>query len=222
MKIHRDIEQGTPEWFSLRVNKATASCFADVMAKGQGKTREKYLNRVIAEVLTGKPAETYRNGDMDRGQDQEPLARWALEERRNCSIERVSFIEHDTIRAGCSPDGLIAGQERGIEIKSVIPTVQVATLRAGGYPSEHRAQVQGSMWITGWQAWEFCSYCPDMPEKHQLYTFTVERDEAYITLIEKEVVAFIADVDRAIARLDLAHLGTEELLHRSLKEAVTA
>lgn len=202
MKVYTDIEQGTPEWFSLRVGKATASEFSSVMAKGQGKTRAKYLRRVITEALIGKPVESFRNADTDRGTEQEPMARWAYELATGHSVQRVAFIDHDTMRAGCSPDGLIVGKRRGAEIKCVIPTVQVDTLLAGGIPSEHRAQVQGSMWITGFEEWDFCSYCPDMlTDEHRLYIHTVKRDEAYIKIIENEVISFLADVDRALAQL---------------------
>jgi hypothetical protein len=59
----------------------------------------------------------------------------------------------------------------------VIPTVQLDTILSGGYPPEHKAQVQGSLWITGRKWWDFCSYSPDMPGKLRLYIFRVERDE---------------------------------------------
>lgn len=217
MKVHRDVEQGTPEWDALRRGKVTASCFADVLAKGQGKTRAKYLRRVVAEILTGKTVETFRNADTDRGQELEPMARWAYEIATGHTVERVAFIDHDELRAGCSPDGLIVGQKRGVEIKCVIPTVQVDTLDGGGYPSEHKAQIQGSMWITGYEAWDFCSYSPDMPEKLRTYIHTVERDEPYIQMLQNEVGAFLAEADRMRKRIDLVGLGFEEILQRSLR-----
>lgn len=206
MRIHTDVEQGTQEWFALRCGKATASEFASILAKGQGKMRASYLRRVVAERLTGKPSETYRNAHMDRGQEQEPLARMAYELATDNIVQRIAFIEHGSISAGCSPDGLVHGKRRGAEIKCVIPTVQVETVDAGGYPSEHKAQIQGSLWITGFEAWDFCSYSPDMPAHLKTYIFTVERDDAYIKTLEAEVLAFLADVDKMIARL-----GTGEL-----------
>lgn len=217
MKVYADIQQGTPEWQSLRTGKVTASCFADVLAKGQGKTRSKYLRQVVAEILTGKPVETYRNAHMDRGQEQEPLARWAYEFATDNTVEQVTFIEHDELRVGCSPDGLVLNRTRGAEIKCVIPTVQVETILGGGYPSEHKAQVQGSLWITGFEAWDFCSYSPDMPEKHRTYIFTVERDDAYISMLENEVLAFLADVNKSLARLEVAGFDLETLLRKSFK-----
>lgn len=221
MKIH-DVEQGSDAWLLAKCGKAGASEFSSILAKGQGKTRASYLRRIVAERLTGKPTETFKNGHTDRGQEQEPLARLAMEARTDYQIERVGFIEHDTLLAGCSPDGLI-GKDGGAEIKCVIPTVQVETILRGEYPPDHVAQVQGNLWITGRKWWDFCSFSQDMPARHRVYIFRVERDEPYIALLEKEVRAFLADVDRTLERLSLAGKSTEELLRMSLKpEAVAA
>lgn len=217
MKIHRNIEQGTPEWFALRVNKATASEFGAVMAKGQGKTRASYLRKVVAEALIGKPLTSFRNADTDRGQEHEPLACLAYEARTDRLLERVAFIEHDSLRAGCSPDRLVIGEQRGVEVKCVLPHVQVETILAGSFPSEHRPQVQGSLWITGYEEWDFVSYCPDMPADLRLYVHTVRRDEAYIKVIENEVVSFLAEVDRALVQLRPQDL--EQQLRKSLVAA---
>jgi hypothetical protein len=223
VRIHTGIEQGTPEWFALRINKATASEFDSVLAKGQGKMRATYLRRVVAEALTGKPIESRAYGswaaNLERGHEQEPLAGMAYELKTDNIIQRVSFIEHDTLRAGCSPDALILGKRRGAEIKCVIPTVQIETVLGGTYPSEHRAQIQGSMWITGYEEWDFCSYSPDMPAHLRTYVYTVKRDEAYIAMLENEVLAFLKDVDSALARLNAVGVPTETLLRKSLETA---
>lgn len=207
--------QGTPEWLAMRAGHATSSCFADVMAEGQGKTRAKYLRRVLAERITGKPVETYHNGHMERGQDQEPLARMAYEARTGAMVEEVGFIPHPEIRwCGCSPDGLI-GDDGGIEAKSVIPTVQIETILRGEYPPEHRPQVQGNLWVTGRAWWDFCSYCPDMPEHLQLYVFRVTPDLEYIAAMERKVRAFLAEVDKLHARL-MDTRSVEQLLMASI------
>jgi hypothetical protein len=194
------MKQGSPEWLAARCGKATASEFAAILAKGEGKTRASYLRRVLAERLTGKPTDTYRNGHMDRGQEQEPFARMAYEERTGVMVEEVGFIQHPTLQAGCSPDALV-GLEGGAEIKSVIPTVQLETIMRGKYPTEHRAQIQGNIWLSCRKWWDFNSYCPDMPEKLRLYTFRVERDESYIAMLEEEVTKFLNEVDEAYKRL---------------------
>lgn len=218
MKVYEEIVQGTPEWHAIKCGVASASCFSDIMAKGQGKMRAKYMRRVVAEILTGKTVETFRNADTDRGTEQEPLARWSYEILTGNTVEQVGFISHDKLRVGCSPDGLVLNRTRGAEIKSVIPTVQIDTVDGGGYPSEHKAQIQGGMWITGFESWDFCSYSPLMPAHLRTYIFTVQRDAAYIDMVKNEVLGFLADVDRMIERLNNAGKGLETLLRESLEK----
>src|SRR5258708_40364323 len=176
--------------------------------------RASYLRRVVAERLTGKPAETYRNGSTDRGQELEPFARMAYEAATGMLIEQVGFIKHAELAAGCSPDGLIDA-DGGSEIKSVIPTVQLDTILSGGYPPEHRAQVQGGLWITGRAWWDFCSYSPDMPENLRLYVYRVRREEEYIAVLEGEVRKFLNEVDRMVDAV-LVRAPLEDRLRSSL------
>lgn len=193
--------QGTPEWLQEKCGHASASEFASILAKGKGLMRAAYMRRILAERLTGKPIETYRNAHMDRGLEQEPYARLAYEARTGNVLQLAGFIKHPKLAwCGCSPDGLI-DEDGGAEIKSVIPTVQVDTLESGGYPPEHKAQVQGNLWVTGREWWDFVSFCPDMPEHLRLYIFRVQRDEAYIKTLEVEVRGFIAEANTRYAVL---------------------
>lgn len=220
MKIHDDIEQGSEAWLALKAGKVSASSFSDVLAKGQGKMRASYLRRIVAERLLGKPVDTYRNAHMDRGIEQEPLARLAYEAATDHELRRVAFIEHDTLPIGCSPDSLIVGLKRGLEVKCVIPTVQIETILSGAYPPEHKAQVQGGMWISGYEEWDFVSYSPTMPKHLRTYIFTARRDDAFIAKeIEPEVKRFLADVERVMETLKPGGPDIEGLLRRSLKEA---
>ena len=193
----------TPEHAQARCGQTTSSEFKSVLAKGEGKTRSAYLRRVVAEMLTGKPVEINvgrARAHLDRGNEQEPFGRMAYEAATGNLVEQVEFIPHPTIAAGCSPDGLI-DDDGGLELKSVIPTVQVDTILGGGYPSEHRAQVQGNLWITNRQWWDFASYSPDMPGKLKLYIFRVRRDEDYIRKLEAEVTAFVREAQELRDRL---------------------
>lgn len=195
-----EIVQGSPEWHLLRCGRATASEYGAVLAKGQGKTRAAYMRRVVAERLTGKPAETYKNGHMERGLEQEPFARMAYEALTGEPVEIVPFIKHATLMAGCSPDGLV-GDDGGAQFKCVIPTVQIETIQAGGYPSEHRAQIQGELWISGRKWWDFVCHSPDMPANLRTYIFRVQRDEPYILNLAAEVTVFLREVDVMVAQL---------------------
>ena len=189
-------QQGTAEWLQEKCGYASASEFAAIVAKGDRIGCRKYMRQIVAERLTGKPIENRAYGNwqknLDRGKEQEPLARAAYEEATGNLVEQVGFIKHQMIMAGCSPDGLI-GSDGGCEIKSVIPTKQLDTILAGKCPTEHIPQVQGGMWITERKWWDFCSFSPDLPENLRLYIFRVERDEAYIATLQTEVISFLLE-----------------------------
>lgn len=206
----------TPEHAQARCGHVTASEFSSVLARGQGKTRAAYMRRIVAEILTGKPAETYSNSHMSRGTEQEPYARMAYEARTRNLVDEVGFIKHPALAVGCSPDGLI-DLDGGAEIKSVIPTVQVETILGGGCPSEHRPQVQGCLWVTGRAWWDFCSYSPDFQdERLRLYVFRVERDEDYIKALELEVIKFVREVEQMCDQI----LGGDGWLEKRLRQSL--
>lgn len=186
--------QGSDEWFQDRLGYATASCFSQVLAKGEGKTRGAYLKRVVAERLTGKRQEGFSTPDTLRGKEQEPYARMAYEAETGNIVEEVDFIKHGTLLAGCSPDGLVDAKG-GLEIKSVLPTVQLETIERGKHPSSHKAQIQGGLWVTGREWWDFVSFSPDLPKNLRLYVYRVERDDEYIKSLEAEVIRFLDDAE---------------------------
>jgi putative phage-type endonuclease len=195
------MKQGTPEWLAARLGHVTASRFSDVLAKGKGITREKYLIQIVCERLTGLSQPEYVNGAMEWGTEQEPFARMAYEVKTQAIVQEVGFIKHPTMaRVGGSPDGLI-GDNGGVQIKCPSSHVHIATIR-NGMPSEHRAQVQGEMAVTNRTWWDFVSYDPRMPEPLQLYIERIKRDDDYIEQqLVPAVLAFLREVDEVIAEL---------------------
>lgn len=191
-----DCEQGSPEWFAARAGIPTASEFSTVMAKGKDGgasiTRAKYLRQLAGEILTGEPApEGYSNGFMERGKLLEDDGRSLYAFMRDVEPERVGFIRNGN--KGASPDSLI-GTDAGLEIKVAIPAVQIERLQRGTLPTEHVAQVQGSMWVTERASWSFVSYCPKLPP----LIIDVPRDEAYIATLAKAVDAFNEELEALV------------------------
>lgn len=194
------MNQGTPEWLAARAGHCTASRFCDVLARlkggGEAASRRAYKLQLVTERLTGMPCESYKNAAMEWGTATEPFARAAYETARGLMVDEVGFIPHPEVQwVGGSPDGLI-GDEGGIEIKCPHNSVVHVETVSGGMPSEHRAQVQGLMWITGRQWWDFVSFDPRMPDKLQLYVERVKRDRDYIKNLESEVAKFLDEVDK--------------------------
>lgn len=194
------MEQGSEEWIAARLGLVTASCFSDVMAKGEGTVRKKYMRRLVAERLTGSPTECYSSHHLERGTEQEPYARLEYEAETGNIVEEVGFIKHPTLLAGASPDGLIDADGGG-EFKCVIPSVQIETVERGKYPPTHKPQIMGNLWITGRKWWDFVSYSPDMPPSLRLYIYRVERDDEYIKNLESEVIKFLDEAEEMYQRL---------------------
>ncbi len=178
-----DCEQGSPEWFACRLGIPTASRFKDVLAKGQGLTRKKYLYTLAGEILTGESAESYTNDHMERGKAMEPELRDRYAFQTGDDPVRVGFMRRGDV--GCSPDSLL-GEDGLLEIKSKLPHLQLEVLDRGTLPPEHVAQVQGQLWISGRRYCKFVSGWPKLP----LFVCRVERDDAYIATLAAEVEAF--------------------------------
>lgn len=216
------MNQGSPEWLAQRAGHVTASRFKDVLAKiktGESASRRNYRLQLVTERLTGRPCDTYTNAAMEWGTATEPFARAAYESARTLMVDETGFILHPEVKwVGASPDGLI-GKDGGCEIKCPAQsTVHVETLECG-MPPEHRAQVQGTLWVTGRKWWDFISYDPRLPAHLQLYVERVERDEAYIKTLAEEVAKFLAEVEQMRARID-ARTTLEDQLKASIIKAV--
>ena len=198
--------QGSGAWLYERCGFVTASRFKDVLdftkTGKPGAKRTAYLWEVVIERLTGQPSDHYASAAMQWGTDQEPHSRMAFEAMSWQIVEEVGFIKHPTLpMVGGSPDGLI-GDDGGFESKSPFNSaVHLATV-LDGMPEDHMAQVQGLMWITGLKWWYFVSHDPRMPEPLRMYVQRIERDAEYIAKLEAAVIAFSAEVDALVKRLN--------------------
>lgn len=188
-----DCPQNSPEWMEARRGIPTASRFADVLAKGQGITRRKYLYTLAGEVLTGKCVESYNNSNMERGHEMEADAVNLYAFERDVDPVTVGFMRRG--RAGCSPDRLL-GDFGMVEVKTKLPHLQLEVLERGEVPPEHIAQVQGQLWISGRNWCDFISYWPRLP----LFVKRVERDDMYIDRLAASVAYFVGDLDALVAK----------------------
>jgi hypothetical protein len=177
MKFY-DVEQGTDEWFELRLGKATASNFACFMAndgKAFGDPARKYALQIALERITSNKSENgYTNGHMERGIEQEPLARMIYEQEHFADVDNGGFF--DCGLYGDSPDGLI-GDDGIIEIKSVIPSTHYDTLKRGNYDPAYKWQLIGHLDCTGREWVDFVSFCSDFPQEKQLLVYRVFRNQ---------------------------------------------
>lgn len=199
-----DRAQGSPEWFAARLGKVTASRVSEVIAKtksGWSASRANYMAQLVAERLTGQAQESYSNAAMQWGTDNEPLARSAYEFRTDATVTPAWFIEHPTIAmSGASPDGLI-GNEGLVEIKCPNTATHIDTLIGRAIPDKYVSQMQWQMACTGAKWCDFVSFDPRLPEAMRLFVSRAERDDARIAELEREITAFLSEVDAKVKTL---------------------
>jgi putative phage-type endonuclease len=199
------IEQGSPEWFAQRLGKVTASRVADVIAKtktGYSTSRDNYMAQLVCERMTNTVAESFTNAAMEWGTTQEAYARAAYEAHADVLVDEVAMITHPTIEAaGASPDGLV-GDDGQLEIKCPNTATHIDTLLTQTVPGKYITQMQWQMACTGRQWTDFASFDPRLPTELQLFVKRVPRDDAYIQMLEKEVIQFLIELDGKIKKLN--------------------
>lgn len=198
------IEQRSDEWFRARCGKVTASRIADLMATtktGWGASRANYMAQLIAERLTGVPAEGYSNAAMQWGTETEPQAIDAYQFHMNAEVSPVGFVLHpEILDCGASPDGLV-GPDGLVEIKCPNTATHLDTLIKQNIPAKYIKQMQWQMVCTGRQWCDFASFDPRLPEHLRLWVKRVPRDDAMIEDMETHVRDFLSEMQEMMAKL---------------------
>lgn len=178
-----DVEQNTDEWQLFRLGKITASKFGVVMEDIYdrfGKTAHKYALKLALERINNRQSSNQiKTFHMKRGHLQEPTARYLYESQYFYNVTNGGFFDHGFY--GDSPDGLV-GTDGTVEIKSVIDSVQFATLKRQNYDSVYRWQMIGHIHCSGREWCDFVSYCADFPEGKQLLVYRMYRND-----VEKDI-----------------------------------
>lgn len=205
-------EQRSPEWFSERAGRVTASCIYKVMARtktGPGADRANYLAQLVTERLTGLPTEGFTNGAMLWGIETEAQARASYAMEVGEVPVEIGFVSHPSIpMSGASPDGLV-GLDGLVEIKCPQTATHIATLRGAPIDRKYVDQMQWQMACAARDWCDFASFDPRLPEPMQLHVRRVERDVERIAELEREVSAFLAEVDAAVVDLEARYLTKE-------------
>lgn len=203
--------QGSPEWFAARCGKITASMAADAVSlctRASGKRRagdptaaaERYAADLAIERISGKPhGEPPKAWVLERGHEMEARARRAYKARRATFVTEAGICVSDDDLLGYSSDGLVA-QDGLIEIKAPIDSSKILDMWQTGDVSEYMHQMQFGMWLTGRRWCDFIMYVPDLEAAGKdLYVQRIERDEAFIDAMARELGRFEGMVRHAVA-----------------------
>lgn len=198
------MEQGSPEWFQARLGKVTASRVADVIAQtksGYSTSRANYAAQIIAERLTGNVEESFTNAAMQWGKDKEPEARNAYSFRMDCDVTEIAMVDHPRIpNSAASPDGLV-GLGGLVEFKCPNTATHLDVLTTEKVPGKYITQMQWQMACCEREWCDFASYDPRLPESMRLFVKRVPRDDEMIAMLEREVSAFLTEIDERVAAL---------------------
>lgn len=202
--------QRTDAWHADRCGKFTASRFVDVLARDKKTGKEKLkawhdcVWQVVTERLTGVQDEGVDSYSMRWGREVESFARSAYELETGLLVAESAFINHPALEfVGCSPDGLV-GIDGGLEMKSPKDSkIHLDRFVNGMNEAEFMPQVQGCLWVTGRQWWDWVSYDPRMPEHLRLFKVRIERNDEYIKKLEEAVLEAETRVQEIIGQLNI-------------------
>jgi len=185
MQIIKNVDQGSEQWFQLRLGVATASNFDKIITAGgkQSTTLEKYALQLATELMLTEPDPSYKNNLMARGNEVEPLARQVYQEETFSIVEEITMFKSDCGNFGYSPDGLV-GEDGLIEIKCPLGTTHFQYIIDNKAPTDYWQQLQGGLWVSGRKWIDFLSFHPHFKTK-QIFIKRVERDENYIAKLEE-------------------------------------
>lgn len=179
-----DVLQNTDEpcqccgktWMELRAGRVTGSSIAKVMAWHDKplKTGPKFgdpAKNLAVEIAVvesgGSPTENnYTNSHMDRGHEQESIARGLYEAKTFSEVTNGGF--YDNGRTGCSPDGMV-GRVGMVEIKSVINHIHYACVERNSFDPSYRWQLLHNLKETGREWIDFVSFCATFPSDKRLF-----------------------------------------------------
>lgn len=210
------IKQKTDEWLTLRRGKFTASSIYKLMGKKFGNelsdwpdTAQTYIMSKVAESFSDRDHEL-STVEIRWGNEHEPIARAYYEGLYGEQVEQVGFILWPrNVNAGCSPDGLVMGKHRGIEIKcpyTINSHLESFLIRTNSDFKDMKPmyywQVMSSMLFTGLERWDFVSYHPYFKPQQRMSCI--------------EIVADTTEFEQLAARIEAAVIVRDKLIEQVL------
>lgn len=191
--------QGTAEWLNDRLGVITGTSVRQLITPTgravEGKAFESLCRLKAAERVFKTSDPVVNNYWTDRGSRLEQYARAVYVMKYGKSVVEAGLIYSDKSKVfGASVDGLLLDEqgmiEHTVEIKCLNLANHTAILVGRNCPSEHKAQIQAGLLVTGAPGCVFIAYHPDAG----FFSTPVERDEKYISTIRDAV-------ERALTRI---------------------
>lgn len=168
IRYHPEVIQGSEEWHAIRCGLITASEMKYVITPtlkvaDNEKTRT-HVWELAAQRISRYVEPTYIGDDMVRGWEDEIKARAMYTQVTGHAVEETGVITNDRwgFTIGYSPDGVVTGENGGIECKSRRQKYQVQTVvewhRNKTIPTDYVIQVQTGLLVSEWDWIDLVSY----------------------------------------------------------------
>ena len=181
MIIH-EMPQRSEEWFEVKRGKFSGSNFSKLFMGKSTSGYKSLINKIAFERLYNLDSgSSYVSPSMQRGIDLEDEARKQYERLTFNRVREVGFIGKDEW-TGVSPDGVLS-TSKGLEIKCLEYNSLMEFLSSGYVPSDYIWQIQGSLWVTGYESWDYFVYYPKIKTK----PITFYPDKNYFDQLETEL-----------------------------------
>lgn len=189
-------------YHALRTERAE-SVGVPLLTIADTETSRGWLLTLAAERITGHVEETPVTGAMQRGIEDEPLARAHYAEHY-APVEEVGFMvrEDNGIRLGYSPDGLVH-HDGLVEFKSRLQKKQVDVFLRDEVPAINYAQLQCGLLVSGREWIDYCSFTPGMP----MYRKRVFPDPVWFRAITSAVAAAEERIEQIVTTYTAATEG---------------
>ena len=195
MIIH-NFQQGTQEWLKCRLGKFGGTDAQAVQTNGKGL--ETLCFQKVADLMIGKPQETYTNTDMERGKELEASARLLYELKTGNQVLEVGYCELDEF-TGCSPDGLVT-DDGLIEIKCPSDRVFIEYLYSGKVDKKYYWQMQMQMFVTN-RKW--CDYVLYNENLDRIEIERIERNEKDIEKLKEGLKTGITKIKEIMEKINV-------------------
>jgi hypothetical protein len=148
-------------------------------SKGFKSAQLTAASKCLAAFFGVPDPDVYESEDIKRGKELEPLAREEFAKMTGLAVDEIGFAKSIHGWFGCSPDGIMENGE-GLEINCPRPSKLIQYHELGDLPDEYKAQVHGSMAVTGAEVWHFFAWYPGFPAFHHI----VKRDTYTESMLE--------------------------------------
>jgi YqaJ-like recombinase protein len=199
MKLYR-VEQGSVEWYRLRLGKPTSSNFHKIVTPAGAPSKQAitYLYRLVAERLLHETMDDEIGFVkwVAGGKENEPFAVKQFQFANQIELEPGGFVTTNDGRIGASPDRIFKGHKESLEIKSPAPWTQLRYLLEGPEDA-YIAQTQGHLLVGDeFDAVHFYTYNPRTPSFHKI----ILRDPHYQSILAAALDQFCDVLDATTER----------------------